>query len=202
MRPGKNPAELCYSFIYDDSWLCDYEIATDEIATQLGMAFSAVEADPILPSDTSGAFARLLADLEELQRLALHANGSIRGRLAIRDQDIDWLEACRQHYQAIVIQREPERLRQFVLPRGLPPVPQLHQARSTAKKAIRALVRLDNQYPPLPAHCKRHNIPPLIPRLLNRLCNLCFLLAVAINQQRNTPEPAFISQSYGAPLRS
>ncbi|MDR2208863.1 MAG: hypothetical protein LBE22_07835 [Azoarcus sp.] len=181
MKPGKNRSELCYTYIYDTSWLCDYEVLTDELCAQLGMAFSAAETDTALPD--------LAPDLDRLQALALHANGSIRGKLAVTEADLDWLHARYNHFRQEIEAREPDRLKNFVLPRGLAPVPELHQARSTAKKALRCLVRVEEEE-------TRREIPPEIPRFLNMMCNFCFLLTVLINQRRGIAEPHFISRSY------
>lgn len=193
MKPGKNRSELCYTYIFESSWLCDYEVLTDELCAQLGMAFSAAEADAALRD--------LLPDLERLQALTLHANGSIRGHLAVDEADIVWLHERYAYYRQEIEAREPERLKNFVLPRGLAPVPELHQARSTAKKALRCLVRVENEQAARAVDIRR-DIPPEIPRFLNLLCNFCFLLAVLINQRRKTAEPLFISKSYKIRERS
>jgi cob(I)alamin adenosyltransferase len=144
------------------------------------MALSSAETDPALLD--------LVPDLERLQALALHVNGSIRGKLATTEADLDWLHLRYDHFRQEIEAREPARLKSFVLPRGLLPVPQLHQARSTAKKAIRALVRVEEE--------AKREIPPEIPRFLNLLCNFCFLLTVLINQRRGGVDPCFISKSY------
>jgi len=180
MKPGKNRSELCYTYIYDTSWLCDYEVSSDELCTQLGMALSAAETD--------AALADLVPDLDRLQALALHANGSIRGKPAVAEADLDWLHLRYDHFRQEVEAREPDRLKKFVLPRGLAPVPELHQARSTAKKTLRCLVRVEEE--------ANRKIPQEIPRLLNLLCNFCFLLTVLVNQRRGIAEPVFVSQSY------
>ncbi|MCL2021418.1 MAG: ATP:cob(I)alamin adenosyltransferase [Betaproteobacteria bacterium] len=180
MKPGKNRSELCYSFIYDTSWLCDYEVTTDELCAQLGMALSVAETDATLLD--------LVPDLDRLQTLALHANGSVRGRLAVSEDDLDWLHQRYDHFGQEIEAREPDRLKNFVLPRGISPVPQLHQARSTAKKALRCLVRVEEE--------NQREIPPEIPRFLNLLCNFCFLLTVLVNQRRGVTEPRFVSKSY------
>jgi len=182
MKPSKDRSELCYTYIYDTSWLCDYEVLSDELCAQLGMALSAAETD--------AALADLVPDLDRLQALALHANGSIRGKLAVVEADLDWLHLRYDHFRQEIEAREPDRLKSFVLPRGLAPVPALHQARSTAKKALRCLVRVEEETE------NNRKIPPEIPRLLNLLCNFCFLLTVLINQRRGVTEPRFISQSY------
>jgi len=181
MKPETSKLCCCYSFINDPGWLTDYEILTDELSAQLGMAFSIVETDI--------ALADLLPDLNRLQTLALHANGSVRGKLAVSGDDLNWLQTRYEHFGEEITTREPGRLKNFVLPRGLPPVPELHQARSTAKKALRCLMRVAEEN-------RRKKIPPEIPRFLNMLCNSCFLLTVLINQRRGVIEPRFVSQSY------
>ncbi|MCL1825138.1 MAG: ATP:cob(I)alamin adenosyltransferase [Betaproteobacteria bacterium] len=188
MKPEKDLSKLCccYSFINDSGWLTDYEVLTDELSAQLGMATSAAETD--------AALADLIPDLDRLQALALHANGSIRGKLAVTETDLDWLHARYDHFRQEIEAREPERMKNFVLPRGLAPVPELHQARSTAKKALRCLVRVKEE--------NRWEIPPEIPRFLNMLCNFCFLLTVLVNQRRGVVEPVFVSQSYRLKARN
>ncbi|MDR2014420.1 MAG: ATP:cob(I)alamin adenosyltransferase [Azoarcus sp.] len=187
MKSEKDRSKLCccYSFINDPGWLADYEVLTDELSAQLGMAFSAAETDATL-SD-------LLPDLDRLQALALHANGSIRGKPAVTEDDFDWLHVRHGHFRQEIETHEPDRLKSFVLPRGLAPVPELHQARSTAKKALRCLVRVEEEEK---EKKNRREIPPEIPRFLNLTCNVCFLLAVLVNQRRGVAEPPFVSQSY------
>ena len=125
---GKNFDEMCYPFMYEQSMLCYFEVITDELCGHIGAVISH------LPDDMSD----IAADLEQIQPLAFHVNGSIRGRLAIAETDIQWLQGRLDHYRVEVAGR----LEQFVLPRGTPPVPQLHLARSACKKAIRIMVRL------------------------------------------------------------
>jgi cob(I)alamin adenosyltransferase len=189
VKPEKDRSKLCccYSFINDPGWLTDYEVLTDELSAQLGMAFSAAQMD--------AALGDLLPDLDRLQALALHANGSIRGKPAVTEADLDWLHACYGHFRQEIETHEPERLKNFVLPRGLAPVPELHQARSTAKKALRCLVRMKEEE-------NHREIPPEVPRLLNLICNFCFLLTVLINQRRGVAEPRFVSLSYRLNTRS
>lgn len=176
-RFNGNFDELCYPFIYEQSWLCDFEVVTDELCALLGAAISHMD----------DSLDDLRADLERIQPLAFHVNGSIRGRLAVSEADLQWLAARLQHYREQV----PERLHGFVLPRGLPPVPQLHMARSGCKKAIRLMVRLEQD---------GMQVPMLLPRLCNLLCNLLHVLTLVVNQRRGLIEPAFVSQSYGKPV--
>lgn len=175
---SRDPDELCYPFIHETSWLCDYELLTDELCAQVG----AVLAE--LPEDAED----LRQDLEQLQPLVFHANGSIRGRLALSEADISWLKSRLHHYR----QELGEPQKGFVLPRGQAPVPQLHGVRSNCKKAIRALVRVAEE---------GREVPEVLPRFLNLLCNFSFTLTLVINRRRGVEEVAFISRSYG-PVRS
>lgn len=172
-KPSKDLDELCYPFIHENSPLCDYEVLTDELCTLLGMACSA------MPDQ----MADIAKDLAVLQPLAFHANGSVRGRLALTEADLHAVKSCLHHYKAEVA----ERVQGFVLPRGTSPVNELHQARSVSKKAIRALVRLD---------AAGTSVPEILPRFLNLCCNLCFVLTQVVNQRRGVAEPAFVSKSY------
>lgn len=174
MKPGKNRDEICYPFIYETSYLCDFEVATDELCGHIGAIFS------LLPAD----MADIAADIDRLQPLAFHVNGSIRGRLAVEESDLEWLHERLRHYKAEV----QGLINGFVLPRGQVPVPQLHMARSAAKKAVRLMVRVEQE---------GREVPMVLPRLCNLMCNFFFTLTLVINQRRGLDETLFESKSYG-----
>lgn len=174
MKPGKNWDEICYPFIYETSSLCDFEVITDELCGHIGAVYS------LLPED----MADIAADLDRLQPLAFHVNGSVRGRLAVEEADIDWLTVRLHHYRDEITAPA----NRFVLPRGRTPVPQLHLARSAAKKAIRALVRVEQE---------GREVPMILPRMCNLMCNFFFTLTLVINQRRGEVETVFTSKSYG-----
>ncbi|MFY9811832.1 ATP:cob(I)alamin adenosyltransferase [Aquabacterium sp.] len=176
LKPTGKLDELCYPFIFETSSLCDFEVVTDELCGHIGAVLS------LLPAEMPD----IAQDLDRLQPLAFHVNGSIRGRLAVDEADIAWLQSRQDHYREEVA----ERIRGFVLPRGDVPVPQLHLARSAAKKAIRAMVRVDQE---------GKEVPPELPRLCNLMCNFFFTLTLVINQRRGQTETPFISKSYGRP---
>lgn len=181
MKAQRNGDELCccYPFIYETSSLCDFEVVTDELCGHIGAAFS------LLPDDMPD----ITADLDRVQPLAFHVNGSIRGQLAIEEADLAWLQQRLVHYR----QEVDERLRSFVLPRGTPPIPQLHMARSAAKKAIRLMVRLEQE---------GREIPMVLPRMCNLMCNFFFTLTLVINKRRGLDETPFVSKSYSRGARS
>lgn len=175
MKSSKNWDEVCYPFIHETASLCDFEVVTDEWCTLIGMAFSATPAD----------LADIAEDLAHIQPLAFHVNGSIRGKLAIEEADVQWVLQRMQHYRQALGEREYV----FVLPRGTAPVPQLHQARSAAKKAIRAMVRVAQE---------GREVPEVLPRICNALCNLFFLMTLTVNRRRGLEEVPFVSKSYKA----
>ncbi len=175
MQRSQNWDEVCYPFIHESASLCDFEVITDELCGNIGAAVS------LTPSDC----ADIRDDLATLQPLAFHLNGSLRGRLAIREADLDWAKERLAHYR----QLNPEPIDQFVLPRGDWPVPFLNLSRSGAKKAIRAMVRVEQE---------GQTIPDVLPRFCNILCNLFFAMIGVINQRRGLDEVTFISKSYGA----
>ena len=175
LKRGHHIDELCYPFIYEESWLCDYEVATDELCSHIGAVLA-------LLSD--GEFPEVVADLDRLQALAWHLNGSIRGRLGVEEADLQWLLGRYRHYKASI----GDGVDGFVLPRGPAPVPQLNLARSAAKKAIRLMVRLDQD---------GIAVPDILHRLCNVMCNFFFVLTLYINRQRGIDEIPFVSKSYG-----
>ncbi len=177
MKHGGDLDELCYPFIYETSWLCDYEVVTDELCSHLGLAYA------LLPE----ACGDIGADLDRLQPLAFHLNGSIRGRLAVEEADLAWLKGRLTAYKA---ELGPS-VGGFVLPRGSVTAMQLHLARSAAKKAIRILVRLE---------AEGIAVPMVLPRLCNLMCNFLFTLALVINRRQGRTEIPFVSKSYG-PVR-
>jgi cob(I)alamin adenosyltransferase len=69
-------------------------------------------------------------------------------------------------------------LRQFILPGGMGAAAELHLARAVARRAERHCVSLS----------RLDKINPQILRYLNRLSDLCFVLARYVNQQRSAPE--------------
>jgi ATP:cob(I)alamin adenosyltransferase len=179
MQRSNDLDEVCYPFIHETSPLCDFEVITDELCGNIGAALSNLPA----------AMDDLYADLDTLQPLAFHLNGSIRGRLAIEEADLTWARARLDTYR-----READgRADGFVLPRGEVPVPYLNLARSGAKKAIRQMVGIEEAGIAVPA---------VLPRFCNILCNLFFAMILVINQRRGHREVAFVSKSYGPRTRS
>jgi cob(I)alamin adenosyltransferase len=174
LKMSRNIDEVCYPFIYEHSLKCDYEILTDSICRQLGGVIA----------ELSTEFTELRVELETLQPLIYHLNGSIRGRCAITETDLEWLRGCYVRHKAATA----DAISGFVLPRGASPVAQLNAMSSDAKRAIRLMVRLNAE--------ESVDIPDVLHRFCNVLCNYYFELTIVINQARGLREVPFKSQSY------
>lgn len=113
-----------YPFMREASCLVDYEIRTDCLTTHIGHSLSILKLDP--------CFSEIVAIMERIQPLAYHANGSVRGRLAVEQSDLDWLNSIYDEF----VSRAGEAIKQFVLPQGHLAATSLHLCRSEAKKVI------------------------------------------------------------------
>ena len=107
--------ELCYPYIHDHGYLCDFEVTSDELCSQVGMILALL----------GESHSDLVHDLERLQPLCWHVNGSVRGRLAIFEADLEWLHERYNHYRSEVKGQRAG----FVLPRGSQLTMQLQLAR-------------------------------------------------------------------------
>ena len=165
--------ELCYPFIFERKLTCDYEILTDELCCQIGAVLAQ------LPPQ----FLDVQADLQALQPLIYHLNGSVRGKNGIFEENLDWLKSRYDHY----LMASGERVHGFVLPQGPQPVPMLHLCRCSAKKVVRMLVRLDEA---------GIRVPPELPRFANLLANFFFVLTVYLKAQLDVVEVPYRSINY------
>lgn len=121
--------------------------------------------------------------LTALQPRIFHMNGSICGKQAIFEEQVQWVVEHFDKYQ-----KEIEgQLNGFVLLHGGRSVQLLHTARSLAKKVVRILVKVD---------AAGIAVPDELHRMGNVLCNLFFRLTVVINRRLGVVEPPYESLSY------
>lgn len=165
----------CYPFMREVSCLVDYEIRTDSLTTQIGQAIAIIEQE----ENT----AEIVSILKEIQPLAYHVNGSVRGRLAITEADLSWLD---QVYDEFVL-RAGEAIKQFVLPQGSLGATALHTCRSEAKKSYRALHKVSIE----------RDVPDILFQFLGLLANVLFVLSIEVNKLNKIEEIPFVSKSYG-----
>ncbi|GAA4898833.1 ATP--cob(I)alamin adenosyltransferase [Ferrimonas pelagia] len=176
-RVSKDKREWCYPFIFETGPSCDFEIQTDELCSLVGNAVAHLErelaGDPLL--------VELKGELQRTQELVFHLNGSVRGRLAVFEPDLDWMKQRYDHHNAY------GEVAGFVLPTGTPAVMALHLCRSGAKKSIRQLVRCEQA---------GLEIDPILLRLANLLTNYFFCLTVRVKAHLGLEEVPFVSKSY------
>lgn len=178
MKPvGKDIDELCYPFIYEESHRCDYEIITDELCSRIGLVLSKDQI-PELVKDV----------LSRLQPNTYHLNGSVRGKLAITEDELIELKADYERIKKILNGGK----KGFVLPGGHPVASELHLCRSLGKKTVRALVAV---------HQEGRRVPPddILFRYANLITNVFYALASYTNMVHGVEETPFISKSYPMP---
>ena len=113
-----------YSFLDEVSSQCDYEIATDRLASFLGLAMHYIKH----------------IDKEDLLFLCetiYHANGSIRGKNAIDEERFKIVEALYKKYEVLY--------KEFYLPVGCIGASYLHVLRSECKNIVRWIVKIQKE---------------------------------------------------------
>lgn len=166
---------ISYPFMREKSCLVDYEIITDSLTTKIG--------DCLSVSKNGQNFDEIKQILRKIQPLAYHANGSVRGRLAITEEDLKWLDSVYDDF----VERAGEAIKQFVLPQGCEVATRLHICRSEAKKSYRALHKVSEE----------RDVPEILFQFLGLLANVFFVLTIEANKLTETEEIPFISKSYG-----
>ena len=113
-----------YSFLDEVSSQYDYEIATDRLASFLGLAMHYIKH----------------IDKEDLLFLCetiYHANGSIRGKNAIDEERFKKVEALYKKYEVLY--------KEFYLPVGCIGASYLHVLRSECKNIVRWIVKIQKE---------------------------------------------------------
>ena len=177
---GKRGLELkkdarysCYPFMREKASIVDFEIRTDSLTTQMGVALVAV----------NKATVRVVADdLLAILPMAYHVNGSVRGKLAVTEDDLAWLSDRYDFYVSHV----KDEIQNFVLPQGTEAAAALHVCRSESKKSYRILHKVSEE----------REVPAILFDYLGLLANVFFVMAVYMNQRAGIAEILFISKSY------
>lgn len=159
----------CYPFIDETSPLCDYEIETDRLCSQMGLAVALLPVDSVLS-----------AQLVRLQELVYHANGSVRGKMALEEADLLWLHG---ECERPSVRRRGE----FVLPAGCAAGAALHVARCQGKSVTRLLYKMRQQ---------GIAVPERVIEFANLVANVLFFWALDVNAEQGFSEIVFISKSY------
>jgi cob(I)alamin adenosyltransferase len=107
-----------------------------------------------------------------------------RPRLRVTPEYTEWLEqACDE------VNAKLEPLHSFVIPGGTPAAAHLHVCRTVCRRAERRTIAIGDEG------------NPEVVRYLNRLSDLLFILARAVNQDTPTLEPLWSPGAHGADAR-
>lgn len=154
----------------------------DELNATLGVAL----AQPSLPQRIGAWLARVQNDLLDVGAdlsvpggapdanapAAPEQAGGGEGRLRITPEYTEWLERACDEVNATLAP-----LRSFVIPGGTPASAQLHVCRTVCRRAERRALAVGG------------DVNPEVVRYLNRLSDLLFILARAVNGDPAAPEP-------------
>jgi cob(I)alamin adenosyltransferase len=139
----------------------------DELNAALGVAL----VQPGLPGRFAEWLHRMQNDLLDLGADLSVPAGDERERLRISPAYTEWLEEACDEANAKL-----PRLRSFVIPGGSPAAAQLHVCRTVCRRAERRVLAVQDANPE-------------VVRYLNRLSDLLFILARAVNETATSSEP-------------
>lgn len=183
LHPKSTLDELCYPYIYEESLLCDYEILTDDLTRMVGWAINDLQL-LIKNYPDNKNLKNLELQLNWILPMCYHLNGSIRGNLAISNEDN--LQLLNYYQQIKEITKDS--INGFVLPGGISPVGILNKCSSMSKQAIRLMVLIHNK--------EQKEVADILPKFANVLCNYFFTATILINQITGFKETPFESKSY------
>lgn len=148
----------------------------DELNSVLGVALLA----PGVPAHIAAWLRRMQNDLLDLGADLSVPAGDERARLRITSEYTEWLEQACDEVNATLAP-----LRSFVIPGGTPAAAHLHVCRAVCRRAERR------------AHAVEDANPEVV-RYLNRLSDLLFILARAVNEEDAGSEPLWAPGAHEA----
>ncbi len=162
----------CYTFMAEEGLLCDYEVLTDGISSYFGLA-AAFGRERGYPEDICNI-------LEWLTEALLHVNGSLRGKLAIAEEDVNKLYKLYKHYKSQID------VSGFTLPTGSYFSCLINILRYKTKELVRLLNKVDRE----------KDVPEILFSFTNLLANFLHVLSLYINKLDGVENKPFISKSY------
>lgn len=136
----------------------------DELNSTLGLLRTEA-----LPEAVDQALAQIQNDLFDMG-----AELCIPGHTAVTEKQVLFLDNVLQHYNA-----DLGKLEEFILPGGTRAAALAHVARTVCRRAERAVITLERDEGAIGAPVKQY---------LNRLSDLCFVLARALNKHAGAPD--------------
>lgn len=166
---NKNIDLVAYPFLSEENSLVDHEILTDKLSSILGY---------ILSLNTP-----LKEETWWLMDKVLHLNGSIRGKLAITEEDLNYGLAMYNKFKG----KNASRINGFVYPTGHTIACEYHKARCEAKIVTRNLYLLRQ---------RGIDVPEICIDFANLTANILFVFSLEVNRLNNIEEKPFESKSY------
>ncbi|MDR0599465.1 MAG: hypothetical protein LBG84_05210 [Treponema sp.] len=175
---------LAYSFLYDDAadLRCDFEILTDEISSLIGFLRS------LLNDKDRAADGDLEKDLETMNGLMYHLNPSLRTRVMVTEEELDWLYRKAARLEDPVKEGfEKTGKLTFVVPQGCVQAACAHIIRSKCKAAVRMISRFKQQ---------GNQVEDLLLDFVNLFSGYFFRLALWFNKVQGVGEVPYTSRVY------
>jgi len=175
---------LAYTFLYENAvdLKCDFEILTDEISSMIGLVRS------LLDETDKTAGPELEEDLCKINELMYHINPSLRTKVMVSTEELDWLCGKTQSLQNAVEETLPGGNGvTFVIPQGCTQAAYSHVIRNRCK----ALVRLVSRY-----QQRGNTVDEIIFDFVNLYSGYFYFLALWFNKNHGIEERSFISRVY------
>lgn len=145
----------------------------DELNAVLGVVRAELARWPETPANVDSLLTDLQHQLFHLGAELAAGSSDSPGSQLLGDADVANLEAAIDRFE-----EELEPLRSFILPGGCPAAAQLHLARCVCRRAERRLVHLAGF----------EAVRGEVLRYVNRLSDLCFVLARSVNRAAGVPD--------------
>lgn len=163
---------ISYPFLKEEFGSCDHELLTDRLSSELALISTKLKSYP-----------RERDLIDYLVSQVYHINGSIRGKVAITEDDVLFLHNKYLFYKDEV----KDIVNGFLLPTGCEVSCLLHLARCSGKQVVRNMHKTERNG--LLIDSKLYDF-------MNIFSNLMFTLSIYINKCENYTEKKFISKSY------
>jgi ATP:cob(I)alamin adenosyltransferase len=173
---------LAYTYLYEDlaDLKCDFEILSDEISSMIGLLRSLIKDAP------------LRENLSKINELMYHINPSLRTKIAVTQEELDWLyqktldiqEAAKESVSGF---GKSGSIQKFVLPQGCTAAAYSHVIRNKCK----SLVRLLSRY-----HQQGHKVEDILFDFINLYSGYFYFLALKLNRDEGVEEVEFTSRVY------
>jgi len=175
---------LAYSFLYDDAadLVCDFEIITDEISSMIGLLRS------LLDEKDTAAGPDLAEDLCKINELMYHINPSLRTKITVSPEELEWLYQKTMSLQKAVENGPPKGGGvTFVVPQGCTQAAYSHVIRNRCKAAVRLLSRHKQQ---------GNTVDEILFDFVNLYSGYFYFLSLWFNKNHGVEERAFASRVY------